>query len=49
MESLKGGAMIIKTKNIKVDTAGLSLRVAQGRLQLSLEGHRMGEEAVARS
>ena len=30
--------MIIKTKRIKVDTAGLSLRVAEGRLQFSLDG-----------
>ncbi len=30
--------MIIKTKNIKVDTAGLSLRFAEGRLQVSLDG-----------
>ncbi len=30
--------MIIKTKRIKVDTAGLSVRVADGRLQFSLDG-----------
>ena len=30
--------MIIKTRLIKVDTAGLSLRVAEGRLQFSLDG-----------
>jgi hypothetical protein len=30
--------MIIKTKLIKVDTAGVSLRVAEGRLRLDLDG-----------
>jgi hypothetical protein len=30
--------VIIKTKRIKVDTAGLSVRVAEGRLQFSLDG-----------
>jgi hypothetical protein len=30
--------MIIKTKLIKVDTAALSLRFAEGRLRLDLDG-----------
>ena len=30
--------MIIRTKLIKVDTAGVSLRVAEGRLRLDLDG-----------
>ena len=30
--------MIIKTRLIKVDTAGVSLRVAEGRLRLDLDG-----------
>lgn len=30
--------MIIKTRLIKVDTTGVSLRVAEGRLRLDLDG-----------